>query len=65
LSSTNIRFIQDVIMEKGGGVDKFNETAKQEKIFFNISIYPGAKNEEERANAFAPAVEDMSGDGID
>jgi hypothetical protein len=51
-------------MEEGGGVNKLNETAKQERVFFNIPVHPGAKDEQERPNAFASAIENMPGDGI-
>jgi hypothetical protein len=36
----------------------------EKKVFFNIPIHPGAKDEEEGPNAFASAIQNMSGDGI-
>jgi hypothetical protein len=64
LSAADIRFIQDVVMEEGGGVNELNETAKQEEVLLDIPVHPGSKDKQERPNAFASAIENMPGDGV-
>jgi len=46
-------------------MNKFDETAQQQKVFLEESTEPRTKNQEQRADTLSTAGKDMPSDGID
>ena len=63
--SAQVGIVHHVIMEQGGGVDIFHQTAEQVVIRPGIAAEAGTEQEQQRTHPFAAAAQDMAGDGVD
>ena len=64
-SSSDLGIIHNIIVEEGRGMDKLDQTAELMMFPAGVAAETRTEEKEERADALAPAVENMRCDSVD
>ena len=61
----DIGIVHDVVVQEGGGMDEFHQTAELVMFAAGIAAETGRQQEKQGSDSFSAAVEDVGGNRID